>query len=167
MTAGKRDKAKATGKSPDDLTIDVQDAAERSANLTRQLLAFARKQTITPRVLDLNETVESMLKMLETQGYTVLAASIPAEAIRMAGEHSGEIRLLLTNVIMPEMNGLDLAKNLLSCCHHLKTLFMSGYMADIIAHQGVLDEEVYYIEKPFSMKELAAKVREVLDKKAA
>ncbi|MBN2256026.1 MAG: response regulator, partial [Deltaproteobacteria bacterium] len=85
----------------------------------------------------------------------------------MAGEHSGEIRLLLTDVMMPEMNGLDLAKNLLSCCHHLKTLFMSGYTAEIIAHQGVLDEEVYFIEKPFSMKELAAKVREVLDKKAA
>ncbi len=77
--------------------------------------------------------------MLERQGYTVLAASTPGEAIRLAREHAGEIHLLMTDVVMPEMNGRDLAKNLLSLYPDLKRLFMSGYTADVIAHHGVLD----------------------------
>ncbi len=101
-------------------------------------------------------------KMLEMQGYTVLAASTPGEAIRLAREHAGEIHLLMTDVVMPEMNGRDLAKNLLSLYPHLKRLFMSGYTADVIAHHGVLDEGVHFIQKPFSTKDLAAKVREAL-----
>jgi|WetSurMetagenome_2_1015567.scaffolds.fasta_scaffold01301_13 two-component system, cell cycle sensor histidine kinase and response regulator CckA len=100
--------------------------------------------------------------ILETQGYSVLTASTPGEAIRLAGERAGEIHLLMTDVVMPEMNGRDLAKNLLSLYPHLKCLFMSGYTADVIAHHGVLDKELYFIQKPFSMKELGAAVREAL-----
>jgi len=100
--------------------------------------------------------------ILERQGYTVLAANTPGEAIRLAREHAGEIHLLMTDVVMPEMNGRDLAKNLLSLYPHLKRLFMSGYTANVIAHHGVLDGGVYFIQKPFSIKELAAKVREAL-----
>ena len=70
----------------------------------------------------------------------------------------------MTDVVMPEMNGRDLAKNLLSFYPHLKRLFMSGYTADVIAHHGVLDEGVNFIQKPFSMKGLAAKVREAMDR---
>ncbi len=101
--------------------------------------------------------------MLEKQGYTVRAASTPGEAIRLAREHSGMIHLLMTDVVMPEMNGRDLAKNLLSLYPQLKRLFMSGYTADVIAHHGVLDEGVYFIQKPFAVKDLSAKVREALD----
>ena len=100
--------------------------------------------------------------ILEKQGYTVLAASTPREAIRLAREHTGAIHLLMTDVIMPEMNGLDLAETLLALCPHIKRLFMSGYTADVIAHHGVMDEGVYFIQKPFSIKELTAKVREAL-----
>jgi PAS domain S-box-containing protein len=103
--------------------------------------------------------------MLEMQGYTILAASSPSDAIRLASEHSCEIQLLITDVIMPEMNGWELAIKLRSLYPHLKRLFMSGYTADIIAQHGVLQEEVYFVEKPFSPKTLAAKVREVLDSK--
>jgi CheY-like chemotaxis protein len=102
-------------------------------------------------------------KMLERQGYTVLAASAPGEALRLAEEHSGEIHLLMTDVVMPEMNGRDLAQNLFSLHPNLKALFMSGYTANVIAHHGVLDEGVDFIQKPFSVKTLAEKVREVLD----
>jgi len=109
--------------------------------------------------------LELTTMMLERQGYTVLAASTPGEAIRLAGEYAGEIHLLMTDVVMPEMNGRDLAKNLLSLYPHLRRLFMSGYTADVIAHHGVLDEGVYFIQKPFSIKGLAAKVREALDQK--
>jgi two-component system cell cycle sensor histidine kinase/response regulator CckA len=82
--------------------------------------------------------------ILERQGYTVMAAATPGEAIRLAREHAGEIHLLMTDVVMPEMNGRDLAKNLLSLYPNLKRLFMSGYTADVIAHHGVLDEGVQF-----------------------
>ena len=112
-----------------------------------------------PDLLDLTAT------MLERQGYTVLVASTPGEAIRLAGEHIGGIQLLMTDVVMPEMNGRDLAKNLLALYPDLKRLFTSGYTANVIAHHGVLDEGVHFIQKPFSIKDLAAKIREVLDQK--
>ena len=102
--------------------------------------------------------------MLESQGYRVLTAATPAEAIRLASEHAGEIRLLITDVVMPEMNGRDLANQLRILSPNLKSMFMSGYTADVIAHHGVLDEGVYFIQKPFSMESLTSKVREALDR---
>ena len=102
--------------------------------------------------------------MLELHGYKVLPAATPGEAIRLAQEHAGDLHLLLTDVVMPEMNGRDLARNLSSLHPKLKRLFMSGYTANVIAHQGVLDKGVHFIQKPFSINDLAAKVREVLDK---
>ncbi|HEY5492287.1 MAG TPA: ATP-binding protein, partial [Gemmatimonadaceae bacterium] len=102
-------------------------------------------------------------KMLERQGYTVLRAGTPGEAIRLAGEHAGEIHLLMTDVVMPEMNGRDLARKLLTLYPNLKRLFMSGYTADVIAHRGVLDDGVQFIQKPFSMDGLTSKVRLALD----
>jgi two-component system, cell cycle sensor histidine kinase and response regulator CckA len=68
----------------------------------------------------------------------------------------------MTDVVMPEMNGRELAENLLSHYPDLKRLFMSGYTANVIAHHGVLDEGVHFIQKPFSMKDLGAKLREAL-----
>jgi CheY-like chemotaxis protein len=102
-------------------------------------------------------------RMLQRQGYTVLTARLPGEAIRMAREYPGVVHLLMTDVVMPEMNGRDLAKNLLSLYPGIKRLFASGYTADVIAHHGVLDEGVCFIQKPFSMAGLAAKVREALE----
>jgi two-component system, cell cycle sensor histidine kinase and response regulator CckA len=98
--------------------------------------------------------------MLEGLGYNVLAAHTPGEAIRIAYEHIGAIDSLLTDVIMPEMNGRDLAKNLLKINPDMKRIFMSGYTADVIAHHGVLDEGVLFIQKPFSLKKLAEKLEE-------
>lgn len=103
--------------------------------------------------------------MLEQQGYQVLAAATPGEAIQLAGEHSGEIHLLITDMVMPGMNGRDLAKRFLSIYPAMKCLFMSGYTANMIAHQGILDEGVYFIQKPFSRNDLTARVREVLEQK--
>jgi two-component system sensor histidine kinase EvgS len=105
--------------------------------------------------------VTSML--LEKLGYTVLAASTPGEAVRLAREHAGEINLLMTDVVMPEMNGRDLAQSLMSLYPQLKCLFMSGYTADVIAHHGVLEAGVHFLHKPFTLPVLAAKVREALD----
>ncbi len=100
--------------------------------------------------------------MLESTGYAVIAAGTPGEAIRLGREHQGRIDLLITDVVMPEMNGRDLARNLMSIYPDIKRLFMSGYTANVIAHHGVLDNGVHFIQKPFSMKELTVKVLEAL-----
>jgi len=91
----------------------------------------------------------------------------PSEAIRLTDEFSGKIKLLITDMVMPEMNGRDLAKHILASQSGLKCLFMSGYTADIIAHQGILDEGVCFIQKPFSRNELAIKIRSALERKGA
>ncbi len=109
-----------------------------------------------PSILNMTTT------MLTRLGYTVLPAACPEEAIRLAPEHIGGIDLLMTDVVMPGMNGRDLSVNLLSFYPELKSLFMSGYTADVISRNGVLDEGVHFIQKPFAMQELAAKVREAL-----
>jgi len=101
--------------------------------------------------------------LLTRQGYTVLAANSPGEALRLAREYPGEIALLMTDVVMPEMSGRELAGDLMQSHPRLKRLFMSGYTSDIIAHHGVIDEGVHFIQKPFTMSDLAAKVRKVLD----
>jgi two-component system cell cycle sensor histidine kinase/response regulator CckA len=100
--------------------------------------------------------------MLERLGYAVLAAATPAEAIRLAEIHPGGIDLVLTDVVMPERNGRDLVERLRAVRPGLRSLFMSGYTSDIIANQRVLDEGVQFIQKPFSMQELAKKVSEAL-----
>ncbi len=102
-------------------------------------------------------------KVLETKGYKVLAVSTPHAAIRLAREHSGEISLLLTDVVMPEMTGQELSKHLQSLYPQLKRLFMSGYTAEMIEHNGVLDEGVHFIQKPFAVQDLVVKVREALE----
>ena len=102
-------------------------------------------------------------RLLESLGYTVLSAPGPDDALRLAEEHIGEIHLLLTDVIMPKMNGRDLAHQLTTLYPDMKHLFMSGYTSDVIAHQGILDEGVNFIQKPMSKNDLAAKVRKVLD----
>lgn len=105
-----------------------------------------------------------MTKMfLKKLGYHVLTAITPKQAIDLAGKHQGRIHLLITDVIMPEMNGNELAKNLLPLYPTLKHLFMSGYTSNIIAHHGVLKKGIHFIQKPFTKKELSVKVREALN----
>ena len=101
--------------------------------------------------------------MLARLGYTVVAATTPGDAIGRAETHAGEIHLLLTDVVMPEMNGRELAKRLLSLYPNLKRVFMSGYTANVIAPEGVLEAGIHFIQKPFSMETLANKVRVALD----
>jgi CheY-like chemotaxis protein len=118
----------------------------------------------TIMLVDDEQAILDMTTMFLTrQGYTVLQTNSPAEAIRLAAEHEGEISLLISDVIMPEMNGKELATNLLVPYPHLKCLFMSGYTANVIAHHGMLDKGVNFIQKPFSLPALANKVREILD----
>ncbi|HSL61839.1 MAG TPA: response regulator, partial [Desulfotignum sp.] len=101
--------------------------------------------------------------MLEQKGYTVLSAATPSQAMEKAGKHSSAIDLLLSDVVLPEMTGRDLAGQIAGLYPGIRVLFMSGYTADVIAHQGLLDAGVSFIQKPFSVADLAEKVRGVLD----
>jgi CheY-like chemotaxis protein len=101
--------------------------------------------------------------MLEELGYLVLAANTPGKAVCLAEEHAGELSLLLTDVVMPGMNGRDLAEHVQLHLPDIKILFMSGYTANVSIHWGKLDEGVNLIQKPFSMKDLAVKLREIMD----
>lgn len=107
--------------------------------------------------------LKMMSLVLSDLGFRVLAASAPAEAICVAKEHSGEIQLLLTDVVMPGMNGVDLAKELNILYPEIKLLFMSGYTGDAVVRQIGVDNNINFIQKPFTLPDLAAKVRAVLD----
>ncbi|WP_022664162.1 hybrid sensor histidine kinase/response regulator [Desulfospira joergensenii] len=114
------------------------------------------------------EDESAILQMTQTiltgLGYKVLAASTPNEAIEIVRKNDEKkIDLLITDVILPEMNGRDLSKKLLRMHPDLKCLFMSGYTANVIAHHGVLDKGIAFINKPFSRQDLGRKIREVLD----
>jgi CheY-like chemotaxis protein len=106
------------------------------------------------------------LRVLKRLGYTVLTAGSPGAAIHLAEAHPGEIHLLITDVVMPEMNGQDMARKLLPLHPKLKCLFMSGYSSDVIAHHGVLNDGVHFIQKPFQIEELAIQARKALEGEA-
>jgi PAS domain S-box-containing protein len=120
-----------------------------------------------------NETVmivedeESILNLgasiLKQYGYTVISAKSPDDALALAKQFDGEIHLLVTDVVMPRMHGKELMEKLRDTRPGIKSIFMSGYTANAIAHHGVLESGVQFLQKPFSVKALAQKVREVLD----
>ena len=101
--------------------------------------------------------------MLESLNYRVLEASSAAEAILLAKEYAGAIDLLITDVVMPQMNGRELASQIMTICPDVQCLYMSGYTADIIGERGILDDTINFIQKPFSMQMLADKVHQVLN----
>ncbi len=103
--------------------------------------------------------------MLERLGYTVLHSGDPAQVLGLVKEHEGKIHLLMTDVVMPQISGRDLANQIQVMNPDIKVLYMSGYTADVIAHRGILDEGVHFIQKPFSMKDLSSKLRESLEEK--
>jgi len=109
------------------------------------------------------DSVRELARIVLTKlGYTVLPASNASEALLLAEDRSRRIDLLMTDVVMPGMNGRELAEKLLHLRPELKVLFSSGYTENVIAHHGVVDEHVAFIGKPYSVQALAAKIREVL-----
>jgi PAS domain S-box-containing protein len=102
-------------------------------------------------------------QFLEKQGYRVIEAADGAVAMQIAVAHEGVIHLLLTDVIMPGMNGRELAQRISEIRPNTKVLYMSGYTENVIGHNGTLDAGVRLLQKPFTLRELKSKVREVLD----
>jgi CheY-like chemotaxis protein len=99
---------------------------------------------------------------LQKQGYTVLETGRPSEAIELAARHKEEIRLLVTDVVMPEMHGPELAQHIREICPQIKMLFLSGYTPDRISFEGMSETEFSFLEKPVAMQVLVQKVREML-----
>lgn len=135
----------------------VQGAEEKSH-------AFAMSAGETILFVEDDQTLlELGLTMLNKLGYEVLSTNSPKEALRIALECTDKIDLLITDVIMPEMNGKELASQLLLRHPHLKILYLSGYTANVIAHHGIIDEGINFLQKPFSRKELSHKIRGIMD----
>jgi CheY-like chemotaxis protein len=105
--------------------------------------------------------------MLGRHGYTVLTAGTPNEALRLARDHPGQLDLLITDVIMPEMNGRELAQRMTNLHPRLQCVYMSGYTADTIGRHGVLDEGVRYVQKPFTSSALLTTIAAALAEEPA
>ena len=122
------------------------------------------KGTETVLLVEDEEGILALGKViLERHGYRVLGARKPSDAISLAENHMGPIHILITDVVMPGMNGKDLNEKLRQLKPDLKCIFMSGYTANVIAHHGILDEGINFLQKPFSVKSMTEKVRQVLD----
>jgi CheY-like chemotaxis protein len=140
----------------------IDQDAETARRTSSQGLKTLERETIL--VVEDESAVRRLASIiLQKNGYDVLEAGDPGEAVRIAREHGQRIDLLLTDVIMPEMNGKELYAKIMSHRPHIKVIFMSGYTDDVIAHHGVLDEGLHFLQKPFSVRALARKVGNVLD----
>jgi len=124
----------------------------------------ANTGTETLLIVENEAAIRNLLQMaLRKNGYTVLAAESGREALDLVRDHSGPIHLLITDVMMPEIDGPELVRRLSTLRPDTRTLFMSGYMDDALGDQGVLSAHVNFIQKPFSPRAIAQKVREILD----
>jgi len=103
-----------------------------------------------------------MTTVLEEKGYKVLAAGDGEEALHLFGDYSGPVDLLITDMVMPKINGREMAEKMNQKRPGLKVLYMSGYTSNVIAHQNVLDSGVEFIEKPVTVEALLRKIREML-----
>jgi two-component system, cell cycle sensor histidine kinase and response regulator CckA len=135
----------------------------------------AKREEVPVRSLEGSETIlvvedDEMLrkmavKMLKGYGYRLITARNGEDALEIAGSHDGPIHLMLTDVVMPGLNGPDLAEQMKLRVPGIKTIYMSGYTDNAVAHHGVLEKGIEFIHKPFFREDLANKVREIFDKK--
>jgi PAS domain S-box-containing protein len=141
---------------------------EKTADSVREgdldIMAEMGKETVL--VVEDNDQVRNLsCEILKLHGYKVIDTPDGKNAMEVVKSYSGPIHLLITDVIMPDMNGKELNVNMARIHPGIRTLFMSGYPEDIISHHGVLDPGVNFIQKPFSLHDFVAKVRQVLDAK--
>jgi two-component system, cell cycle sensor histidine kinase and response regulator CckA len=130
----------------------------------KEELEAPRRGSETILVVEDEQVILNMtVTMLTTLGYRVLATSSPERAIELAGETRDSIDLLVTDVVMPEMNGRELADRLRARRPSLKHLYVSGYAADAISRYGIAAEGAHFLQKPFTKRDLGAKVRATLD----
>ena len=159
--------------------MQIKTAALRAAGLTRQILAFSRQQVLELKVLDFNVVINEFKKMPQSLiGEDIELRTFLAPSLYRIKADRGQIEqvllnlavnsrktgidLLLTDVIMPEMDGKELYLKLVAIHPNCKVLYMSGYANNVIGHHGILDESENFLQKPFAIRTLARKVRDVL-----
>lgn len=136
-------------------------SADVVPNPEKKILAEPNQETIL--LVEDEQAILRMIKiMLERIGYNVLATAKPTEALRLVEQYPGEIHLLITDVVMPDINGRELAAQLLTMRPDLKLLYISGYPENIIAKHGMLNEDVILVQKPFSIEKLDISLRKSL-----
>jgi len=135
-------------------SLDTGAAAERESTRSAGTVLVVEDQA---EVRVLTSTI------LRKLGFAVMEASDAAQAIALAQRFDGEIRVMLTDVIMPGTNGKELAERMAQLRPRTKVIFMSGYTDRIMSHDGVLDEAVAYLQKPFTAEQLSAALRRVLE----
>ncbi len=138
-------------------------AEDLPRNRSASLQDVSRDDMRTILVVEDEPAILSMIKdILESLGFGVLTAGVPSDALALVEQRGVEIHLLLSDVIMPEMNGKEMAQKMKRVQPGLKVLFMSGYTSDFIDKHGVLDQGVNFIQKPFSPVDLANKIRAII-----
>jgi CheY-like chemotaxis protein len=140
----------------------VEEVAEEPAP-GAEALPRARPGETVLLVEDEDGVRDFVRSVLERQGYAVLAASDGARAVELAGRHEGAIHLVLTDVVMPDMSGRELAERVRATRPQVKLLFMSGYTDDAVVQRGVLASDMAFLQKPFSGSVLARKVRRAIE----
>ena len=120
--------------------------------------------TETLLIVENEPAIRNLLQVaLRRNGYTVLAAESGREALELVRHHADAIHLLITDVVMPDMDGPELVRQLSTIRPDTRTLFMSGYMDDTLGERGILSTNANFIQKPFSPRTIAQKVRDILD----
>ncbi len=138
------------------------DAVRASAPVAEAAVVLDGSETVL--VAEDEDAVRQIIeRALQARGYRVMIARNGSEALALAGRHAGQIDLLVTDVVMPDMNGRVLSQRLMEVRPAIKTLYLSGYTDDAILHHGVLQEGVAFLQKPFSLGALARKVRDVIE----
>jgi CheY-like chemotaxis protein len=140
----------------------VQDAVRAQRKVEARGVETQGRETILvvedePMIRELVET------MLQSRGYSVLMVDDPLRAVAFSAQYSGPIHLLLTDVIMPGISGREIADQISAQRPEMKVIFVSGYTPNAIVHHGILDEDLNFLQKPFTAGTLTHKVREVLD----
>jgi len=138
--------------SPKPLSLVTADKTETPAEGTKTILL----------VEDEPENLEMYRTMLESLGYSVLATGSPQDCLSLAQSYKGHIDLLVTDVVMPEMNGRELADTFIATHPSTQCLFMSGYSAEVITRNGILVNGINFIEKPFTLQKFADKIKKIL-----
>lgn len=134
-----------------------------SAPTSRSRAESSPSALATVLLVEDEELVLSLVRrVLQREGYLVLTAGDPEEALKLVSKHAGHIDILVTDVVMPGMNGKDLEREVRKTCPDVGCLFISGYTRDTIAQRGILEEGVNFLQKPFSPETLAERVRETL-----
>ena len=140
----------------------IEEPKPQSGSVEIRLAAKGRETIL---LVEDEEAVRRMTKMILSQsGYTVLEASNGKEALAVAEGHREPIHLLLTDLVMPNLSGREVAERLTAVRSGLRVLFMSGYTEDVVVQQGVESATADFLHKPFSLASLTSKVREILDR---